>query len=243
MGAIPMAGAAAPMRPVDIRVDPDPGLRPVGSLQRQPGAGDGAPNRTVRLGAGPLSRYMLVVALLAVATAVAYVGTRERGSVSVAVLVPKADMAAFHALTMADVTVETRQAGHGERFATVPVDGRLTMRAVRKGQPLVLDDVSPDVTAALGQKPVVTGIKVSHAGAFAGDLRAGQRIDLVLVRDNQKVAELGAIVLTAKPAGADSQDWTLVVGMREADSTAHQVDLATSEISVFRDPASADAPR
>jgi hypothetical protein len=115
-------------------------------------------------------------------------------------------MAAFHTLTMADLTVETRQARRGERFASAPVDGRLTMRAVRKGQPLVPDDVSPDVAAALGQKPVVTGVKVSHAGVLAGDLQAGQRIDLVLVRDNRKevvTRMTGRSMASSQPGGSD----------------------------------------
>ena len=244
VGVVRMPDTAGPMRPFNLRVDPEERLS---SKPPQQGQGDvrnrDRRDRAARLGAGPLSRYLLVLALLAVAAAVAYVGTRRDDNISVAVLVPKVDMPAFHALTMADLTVETRKTRRGERFATVPVDGRLTMRAVRKGQPLVPDDVSPDIAAALGRKPIVTGVKVSHAGAFAGGLQAGQRIDLVLVRGRQRIAELNAIVLATKPVGESSEDWTLIVGIREADAKAHKVDLATTEVSVFRDPAGLDAPR
>jgi hypothetical protein len=186
--------------------------------------------------AGPLSRFLLVVALL-VATGVVYL-TAVRPD-QVPVLVATRDLPAFHTITGEDVTLSTRDADD-VKYAPLPVAGRLSLKPISKDTPLRQDDVSPDVASILGDDLSVHGFSVTAAAVLGDSLRPGDRIRLTLVREERLLARLDAVVLTV--AGGDpNSSRTLVVAMKASDAKTHEVAISTGLVSVSKDPAAAGA--
>jgi hypothetical protein len=199
-----------------------------------------------RLRAGPLSRYLLVVAVLAVAGAI-FTATREPDQVPV--LVATRDIPAYHVISPADVALGTRPAAPKERYAALPVEGRLTLTAIAKNQPLRQAQVAPDVASVLTGALTVHGFAVSRATALNGALRPGDRIQLLMVRDGQRLAlvrkdgkdldRLEAVVLSL----TDEREMvTLVVALRADDAQANQIAIGTGAAVIFKDPAAPRAP-
>ncbi len=189
-----------------------------------------------RARAGPLSRYLLVLAVLAVAAAIFVTNRRPD---QVAVLVATRDVPAYQTIAAGDVTLGLRAAAQG--YASLPVAGRLSLRGLTKGQPLRQADIAPDVAAALGPKLVVQGFPVAPATVLDGALSPGERIQVVLVRGGRKLAQLDAVVLSV--SGADpAPTRTLVVAIRRADAKADATAIAVGTASVSKNPAASGAP-
>ncbi|MDQ7904400.1 SAF domain-containing protein [Phytohabitans sp. ZYX-F-186] len=204
---------------------PDAGTRPV------------APGRPSRR-AGPLSRYLLVLAVVGVGAAI-YLTARQPDTV--AVFVATRDLPAYHVITADDVTLGTRDAGEAEKYADLPVEGRLSLKPIARDQPLRRGDVAPDVAQVLGDDLTVHGFEVSPATVLGGALQPGHRIQLLLVRDRRVLARLDAVVLSVT-GGDPAPTRTLVVALRARDAKANEVAVGTGTAVVLRDPAAADAP-
>jgi hypothetical protein len=211
---------------VDLTPTPAPSVVPVERPPRPPGR------------AGPLSRYLLVLAVIAVAVSI-YFTTHQPDRV--AVLVTVHDLPAYHTITAADFTLGTRNAGNGEKYAALPIEGRLSLKPIAKGQPLRESDVAPDVAQMLGADLTVHGFAVPPAAVLGDTLRAGDRIRLVLVRGGRLLARLDAVVLSVSPSDP-APTRTLVVALRTKDAQANDVAISTGTASVFKDPAAAEAP-
>jgi hypothetical protein len=188
--------------------------------------------------AGPLSRYLLVVAVIGVAISI-YFTTRQPDRIPV--LVAVRDVPAYHTITAGDFTLSTRDAGTGEKYADLPVEGRLSLKPIAKDQPLQKGDVAPDVAQILGPDLTVHGFAVLPAAVLGDTLRAGDRIRLLLVRDGTLLARLDAVVLSVSRSETDPSR-TLVVALRTRDAKANELAISTGTASVFKDPAVAPAP-
>jgi hypothetical protein len=133
--------------------DPDPLPAP----RRADGTPDPVPPRrthprntplpTAR-GAGPLSRYLLVLALIVVAAAIYLTADSPK---QVPVYVAARDIPAYHHITAEDVTLSTRNADETAKYATSPIDGRLSLKPLAKDKPISAADIAPDVAKILGE--------------------------------------------------------------------------------------------
>jgi hypothetical protein len=205
--------------------------------RREPETAGPGPGRPTRLRRGPFSRVVFgLVALGLVASALWAV--RSDGPAT-PVLLATADLPAFHSLTSADFTMRTRRTRDKERYATLPVDGRVTLRAVKKGTPLLRADVGPDAARALRANVVVVGVNVTKAAVLGGALRTGERVQLVLSEKGNRTTALDALVMSVV-AGSGGKDWSLVVALKADEGRRYSPSLASNEIAVLRDPAAKD---
>jgi hypothetical protein len=198
-----------------------------------------------RLRAGPLSRFLLVLAVLAVAGAIV-VTMREPPEVPV--FVATRGIPAYHVITSDDVKLGTRSAESKADYAGLPAERRIALTAIAEGQPLRQSQVAPDIAAVFPGELTVHGFSVPSATALDGALRAGDRIQLLLVRDGERLPLVGedgtaidrldAIVLSVTKAG---QAATLVVVLPADQAKDNEVAIGTGTIVVFKDPAARNA--
>ncbi|WP_203824650.1 SAF domain-containing protein [Actinoplanes palleronii] len=187
------------------------------------------------------------MALLALA-GVVFASTREPQQVPV--LIAVRDIAAYQVITADDVILGTRAAEGQNDYATLPVEGRLTLTAVTKDQPLRQGQIAPNIASVLPGTLTVHGFAVSRATVLNGGLRAGDPIQMLLVRDGRRLAlvdkggatidRLNAVVLAV---AGDNETPTLVVALRDGDAKANELAIATGTVTVFKDPAASRVPR
>ncbi|WP_250031156.1 SAF domain-containing protein [Paractinoplanes maris] len=176
-----------------------------------------------------------MVLLLCVATIYFTFGQPD----DVPVLVARRDIPAYHVITPEDVALATREADEAKKYAALPVEGRLSLVAIGKDQPLMQTDVAPDVAGILGDDLSIHGFDVPPAAVLGGGLRTGDSIRLIL-REDQRFARLDAVVLAV--AGAqDGPIRTLVVAIRAKDASANERAIAVGKASVLKDPAAPNA--
>jgi Flp pilus assembly protein CpaB len=157
------------------------------------------------------------------------------------VLVATRDLPAYQVITADDVTLSTRDADEAEKYATLPVAGRLSLKPIAKDRPVRQDDVAPDVASVLGKDLVVHGFDVPPAAVLGGALQSGDRIELLLVRDGRRLARLDTVVLSV--TGAElAPSRTLVVALRAKDADANELAIGIGTAVVLRDPSAANAP-
>ena len=193
------------------------------------------PTAPRRAPAGPLSRYwFMIVVLLLAAGAVWFTGRRAD---QVPVLVAKEDIPAFHRLTAADLTLALRDKDAKNSYAGLPVEGRLTLNALKKDTPLRQGDVAPDIAAVMGEDFVLRGFPVAPAAALGGGLAPGNRVQLLLMRDGRQLASLTAVVVKV---GDDAR--SLTVALRQRDVTRQATAIGAGTAEVLRTPTAVDAP-
>ncbi|GAA1874383.1 SAF domain-containing protein [Asanoa iriomotensis] len=180
--------------------------------------------------AGPLSRYLLVVVVVGLAAAVVWA---VRGKDEVAVLVPAADLPAYHLIQESDVALDTVDAKEADGFAVLPLAGRFTTKPLKRGAPIRGEEVTTDVVARLGADVAVVGLRADQGDVLGGALAADTFIHVVLVERGTKTGEFDAVTLAVTPANADRTSWSLVVAMKAADASRLEAPLATSELSVI----------
>ncbi|WUI03931.1 hypothetical protein OHR68_19740 [Spirillospora sp. NBC_00431] len=178
----------------------------------------------------------MVFGLVALAVIAAGFWTIRGDGPETPVLVAKGDLPAFHTLTSTDFTLGTRRTRDKQHYATLPVDGRLTLRAIKRDAPLLREDVGPDAARALGTQVVVVGVNVTKAAVLGGAVQTGDQVQLDLSRDGKRIAVLDALVLSVV-AAAGEKDWSLVVALKTDDGRRHGPSLASSDIVLLRDPA------
>jgi SAF domain len=198
-----------------------------------------------RLRAGPLSRFLLVIAVLAVAGAI-FATTRNPEQVPV--LIATRDIPAYHVITSDDVKLGTRAAAPKSGYAALPVEGRLTLAAITKDQPLRQSQIAPDIASVFPGALSVYGFAVPRATVLDGALRAGDRIQLLLVRDGRRLPLVGkdgaildrleAIVLSVIRSGETA---TLVVAFRADEAKTNEIAIGTGTVVVFKDPSAPNA--
>lgn len=205
--------------------------------RRPAGQAEGASASTAQRRArpGPLSWFsFILVALVLAAGAVWFTG---RPADQVPVLVAKEDIPAFHRLTAADLTLALRDKDNKDPYAGLPVEGRLTLNAVKKDAALRQGDVAPDIAAVMGNDFVLRGFTVAPASVLGGSLAPGNRIQLLLMRDGRRLASLTAIVVKVSD---DARSLTVALRQRDANQQATAIGAGTAE--VLRAPTAADAP-
>jgi hypothetical protein len=168
----------------------------------------------------------------------------------VPVLIAARDIPAYQAITAGDVALGTRAVEGKADYATLPVEGRLTLTGITKDQPLRQGQIAPDIASVLPGTLTVHGFAVSRATVLNGGLRAGDPIQLLLVRDGRRLTlvdkdgdildRLGAVVLAV---AGDGETQTLVVALRDDDAKANELAIATGTVAVFKDPAASSVPR
>ncbi|GIH21806.1 hypothetical protein Aph01nite_01160 [Acrocarpospora phusangensis] len=186
-----------------------------------------------RVTRGPFSGAILLLVATGVVVALVWMLMSER---QVPVLVAGADLPAYHELNMNDLTIDVRTALDGEGYATVPVEGRLTLKAIKKGEPLLTSDVSPSVRRLISGALTVVGLDVSRADVLGGALRSGDLIQVLLVQRGRPSTEVRAVVLSASEPARAGADWSLVLAMNERTARRHAALLAESEVVIFKDP-------
>ncbi|NAS20399.1 hypothetical protein GT755_01715 [Herbidospora sp. NEAU-GS84] len=180
--------------------------------------------------AGTISGYVLVA--LATGMVMMFLW-RDADAGQMPVLVLKEDLPAHRMLTEDDVTLSTATSAGKDGYVSLPVTGRLTLRAVKKDQPLTKADLSPDVTKVLGTAPVVVGVSVPHPGGLNGALQSGDRVRLLLSGATGVRAEVDAFVLSVASGGAGRQA-SLVVALRRKDAERHAAALLEGNILVVK---------
>jgi hypothetical protein len=176
----------------------------------------------------------MIVVLLLAAGAVWFTGRRAD---QVPVLVAKEDIPAFHRLTAADLTLALRDKDAKNSYAGLPVEGRLTLNALKKDTPLRQGDVAPDIAAVMGEDFVLRGFPVAPAAALGGGLAPGNRVQLLLMRDGRQLASLTAVVVKV---GDDAR--SLTVALRQRDVTRQATAIGAGTAEVLRTPTAVDAP-
>jgi hypothetical protein len=125
------------------------------------------------------------------------------------VLIATRNLSAYQALTDSDVSIGFRPAGGQNYYASLPIDGKLTLRPIRKGQPITGEEISPDVVQFLGSNVTVAGLNISRAAALGGTLSSGDRIQILLGGSQQNV-KFDAVILSIVERGI-SPDHELIV--------------------------------
>jgi hypothetical protein len=180
---------------------------------------------------GPASLVVLALVILAIGTAVLW-GSQSghKARPPVPVLLAKTDLPAYHLLTLRDVALGTRPALGRNNYATLPVDGRFLLHAIRKGAPITSTELTGNVTNFLGRRLAVVGFSVSRATVLGGSLSAGDRIQLVLSRRRHRINTLRAVVLSATPAGESRVIWSLVIALRTRDAKIYGIMLRRADL-------------
>ncbi|WP_062434424.1 hypothetical protein [Herbidospora daliensis] len=186
-----------------------------------------ARRQTYRSRAGIISRYVLVA--IAAGLAVTFLW-RDADADRLPVLVLKEDFPAYRMLTEGDVTLSTAASAGRDDYVSLPVSGRLTLKAVKKNQPLTRADLSPDVTKVVGTTPIVAGVSVPYPGGLNGALQPGDHVRLMLTGAR---AELDAFVLSVASGGAGKQV-SLVVVLKQKDAERHAAALLEGRILVVK---------
>ncbi len=183
----------------------------------------------------PLSR--IVIAAIIFPFAVAGFWTFINYDQKVPVLIAKPDLPAYHALTSSDVTLGTIRAQDASEYAGLPVDGRLTLTAIKSGSPLRASDLSPVITTAFRGGFAVVGLDVSRAGALGGAMSDGDPVKLLLARQGAQNGELKAVVMSVSRDGPQASRYTLVVAVGIEDARLLSSALSSgSQVVVMRDP-------
>ncbi|WP_186405093.1 SAF domain-containing protein [[Actinomadura] parvosata] len=158
-----------------------------------------------------------------------------------AVLVATTDLPAYHEVKMEQLTMDTRVALDGGGYASVPVEGRLTLKAIKKGEPLLESDLSPSVRGILQGQLMVVGLDVSRGDVLGGRLEGGDPVRVLLLRKGRGPVELKAFVLSSSPAAPAGTAWSLVVAMNGHDARKYAVSLAGGDLLILKDPRAAIA--
>jgi hypothetical protein len=187
------------------------------------------------------------VAVLVLA-AVLYAVNREKRDIPV--LIAARDIPAYHVITSSDLVLGTRAGDRRGTYASLPVEGRLTLTAIGKNQPLHQSQIAPDIASVLPGPLTVHGFAATRATVLNGALQAGDRVELLLVDDDKRLAlrdaddvaldRLSAVVLSVT---GNSETPTLVVALRTEEADANEVAIAIGTAVVFKDPAAPPAPR
>ncbi|MEV4833502.1 hypothetical protein AB0K05_03210 [Nonomuraea sp. NPDC049486] len=203
--------------------------RDAGALLPALGAIDGrlSPPRQQR---SPLSGLILLIAFVAILAAGVWAIQIHR---QVPVLVAKYDLPAYYQVKIDDFDLETRASFDASEYATLPIEGRLTIEAVRAGEPLLTSDISPDLRGVLGGRISTVGLTVPYGKVFGGTLSTGDPVRLVTVQRGRRNHEISGVVLSVSTAGANS--WAVMLALRSKEARAHVRSLAGSSMVILRD--------
>lgn len=123
------------------------------------------------------------LAAVALATLLASGTTSETSGARDTVLVARRDLARGVAITAADVdtlVTATRDRAHGARVERVAIDGWLTRRVIRAGEPLRAPAIAPPPLIARGARVTVVwetaGLRVTREGTAVGAADRGERV-------------------------------------------------------------------
>jgi hypothetical protein len=144
------------------------------------------PAAAASLRRSPIAGLFLVVAALGAVGAVLW-SARERDHVGV--LVARIDIPQFHLMTARDIRVGTRDDADPARFASYPVEGRLTTRPLKRGAAIREEDLGPRPSKAMRQDLVLTGVQVTRAATLNGALRSGDRVELLAAAHGRATLE------------------------------------------------------
>ncbi|MEU8278095.1 SAF domain-containing protein [Microbispora bryophytorum] len=189
-----------------------------------------------RITRGPFSGIVTVLVVTGLVVAGLWSLTANR---QVPVLVATADLPAYQEVEMKQLTLDTRVASDAGDYATVPVEGRITLKAIKKGEPLLDSDLSPSVRGLIRGQLMVIGLDVSRGDVLGGGLRSGDPIRVLLVRRDREPIEIRAVVLSASPASSVGTAWSLVVAMSGQDARRHAGTLASGDLLILKDPKAA----
>ncbi|WP_329428024.1 hypothetical protein OG339_01125 [Streptosporangium sp. NBC_01495] len=158
------------------------------------------------------------------------------------VFIVASDLPAYHEVTLNDLTMDTRAALGENDYATLPVDGRITLKAIEKGEPLLNADLSPSIRGLVSGDLRVVGLDVTRGDVLGGALRSGDPVLVLLIEKGYPPRELRAVVLSASSAGTTTANWSLVLAMNGREARSHAATLARNDVLILRDP-KATAPR
>jgi hypothetical protein len=138
---------------------------------------------------------------------------------------------------VADVTLGTLRAPDAREYAGLPIDGRLTLTAVKSGSPLRVADLSPVMTSAFPGGFVVVGLDVSRAGVLGGALSVGDPVQLLLARQGVRTGEMKAVVLSVSRENTQEFHQSLVIAVGTEDVQRFGPALASGgDVVIIRDP-------
>ncbi|MEV4751634.1 SAF domain-containing protein [Streptosporangium sp. NPDC049248] len=154
----------------------------------------------------------------------------------VPVLVAVSDLPAYHEVTLNDLTMDTRAVLGENDYVTLPVDGRITLKNLKKGQPLLNTDLSPKIQGMVRGDLRVVGLDVSRGDVLGGALQSGDPVLVLLIERGHPPRELRAVVLSASSAGATTTNWSLVLVMNGREARNHAATLARNDVLILRNP-------
>lgn len=213
---------------------PDSGASPNGrGRSSQPLRENGASSQRPRTVRGPFSGFILAVAVTGTVIAAVWGLVTNR---QVPVLVAVSDLPAYHEVTLNDLTMDTRAVLGENDYVTLPVDGRITLKNLKKGQPLLNTDLSPKIQGMVRGDLRVVGLDVSRGDVLGGALQSGDPVLVLLIERGHPPRELRAVVLSASSAGATTTNWSLVLVMNGREARNHAATLARNDVLILRNP-------
>jgi hypothetical protein len=181
-------------------------------------------------GMSPLSKVLIIFVAAGIVIAFAGVWIRQR---SVPVFVVTVDISAYHVIDSDEIMVSSRRTNDVSHFARYPVDGRMVLRRLKKGSPLLQADLGPSLGSLKGPV-VVTGLQVSRASILAGALKVGDPIRL-LVPVSSYSSSINAVVVSVSRDTGTSPPYALVIALRRSDAAKYAPLLADRRVIVVRD--------
>jgi hypothetical protein len=192
------------------------------------------PKRPPGLRPGIYSRWVLILVVAAFGAAIVW-GQRNNGR-QIPVLIARSDLPAYHAVTPDDVMIGLLRTGDKDRYAAMPIDGRVTLQEIKKDAPITRDAIGPDPARILKSKVTVVGVNVTRAALLGGAVRSGERVRLVATGRNGRSRNFDAVVLSYVKGSAGARDWALVVAVKASDGRRVASLPATANFVILRDP-------
>lgn len=180
----------------------------------------------------PLTVALIVIVIGGVVLAFGLKWIRQS---SVPVLVITGNIPSYHVLGRNDITITSKRVSNASRYARYPVDGRVVLRRLEKGAPLLRTDLGPSLGKLAKAPVVVTGVQVSRASVLGGTLKASDSIRLLLPSGSRKPVSIDAIVMSVSRDEKTSPPYSLVVAIRKDDAAKHAPNLASPRLIVVRD--------
>lgn len=209
----------------------DGGAQPLEEIPAPPAD---RPKRPPGLRPGIYSRWVLILVVAGFGAAIVW-GQRSNGQ-QTPVLIAKADLPAYHAITPDDVMLGLLRTGDKDRYAATPIDGRVTLQEIKKDAPITRGAIGPDPAKVLKSRVIVVGMNVTRAALLGGAVRSGEVVRLVATRRNGRSLNFDAVVLSYANGSTGAKDWALVVAVKASDARRVASLPATADIVILRDP-------
>ena len=186
---------------------------------------------------GLFSRLVLFLVLVSAAVTIAWawIHAQER-TPEMPVLIAAKNLPAYHALTDSDVTLGLAPARGKTDYATFPVAGALTLRPIKKGQPVAGEDISSNVVQLLGNNVVVVGLSIPPSAALGGTLSGGDEIQFLLGGHLRARKNIDAVILSVIGPGAKSNHDTVVVALQKRVARRYGRLLAAGDFVMIASP-------